>query len=89
MAVAGIQGQALAAAVGELDELVGADGAHFELDDWDAAIATVRLRLVLDDDSCADCVVPRGLLETMALERLRRSEPAVARLELEDPREQP
>ncbi len=76
-------------AVAELDDLVSADGARFELERWDHEASIVRLRLVIDDDTCAECVVPQGLLETIAVNRLRQALPSVtlAAVTIVDPRE--
>jgi 2-polyprenyl-6-methoxyphenol hydroxylase-like FAD-dependent oxidoreductase len=74
-------------AVAELDDLVSADGARFELERWDDTTSVVRLRLVIGDDACAECVVPRELLETIALNRLRQAVPGVAAVTIVDPRE--
>jgi ribosomal 50S subunit-associated protein YjgA (DUF615 family) len=68
-----------------LDELVRADGAHFEL--LHVHTDVVRLRLVIDDDACAECVVARPILEAIALKHIRTALPDVAAIEIDDPRE--
>jgi len=68
-----------------LDELVRADGAHFELVGVEQA--RVQLRLVIDDDACAECVVPRPLLEAIALDHVRAALPDVTSVAIDDPRE--
>ncbi len=77
----------LTGAVAQLDDLVSADGACFELERWDVTTSVVRLRLVIGDAACAECVVPREVLETIALNRLRQAVPAVAAVTIVDPRE--
>jgi hypothetical protein len=69
----------------ELRELVGADGAGLDLVDHDAATGHVRLRLVLPDAHCAECVMPRAALESTATSRLARH--GVTRVTIDDPRE--
>ena len=68
-----------------LDALVRADGAHFQL--VDAAPEVVRLRLVIDDDACAECIVSRPILQAIALDHVRKALPDVAAIEIDDPRE--
>jgi hypothetical protein len=76
------------AVVAALDELVRADGAHFELAGAVEPDATeVRLRLVIDDDGCAECVVPRPILEAIALDHVRAALPTVTGVVIDDPRE--
>ena len=70
-----------------LDELVREDGAHFELTRWDAPANTLHLRLVLDDADCADCIVPRKLLQSITLDRARQRRLPIVRVEIDDPRE--
>ena len=73
------------AVVAALDELVRADGAHFELTGVVEPGATVvRLRLVIDDDGCAECVVPRPILEAIALDHVRAALPTVTAVEIDD-----
>ena len=47
---------------------------------------TARLRLILGDPACAECVMPKSYLEPMILQHLQRSQPEVQRVELDDPR---
>ena len=55
--------------------------------DVDRAQGAVRLRLELEDASCADCVMPRAYLEQVALTVLRRSLPELLAVTIDDPRE--
>ena len=70
-----------------LDQLVRPDGAHFELTRWDAPANTLHLRLVFDDEGCADCIVPRKLLQSITLDRARQARLPIVRVEIDDPRE--
>ena len=54
-------------ALDSLRMLVAADGADFELVEFDDATATMRLRLVIPDARCAECVMPRSMLESIAV----------------------
>jgi Fe-S cluster biogenesis protein NfuA len=67
-----------------LRQMLQADKSDLELLGIDNG--TARLKLVLDDPACADCVMPRSYLEPMILQHLQRSHPEVQRVELDDPR---
>jgi hypothetical protein len=68
-----------------LGVLVAADGAGFEMVAFDEAAARLRLRLVIPDADCADCVMPRAALETLAVTRLAAQ--GVRTVVIDDPRE--
>jgi hypothetical protein len=68
--------------------LLGPDGARVEVLGWDEEQATLALRLELESAECAECVVPRPLLDTMLLDSLRRHAPAVHTVTLDDPRDE-
>jgi Fe-S cluster biogenesis protein NfuA len=74
-------------ALDELSELVRPDGAELEITGIDAATGTVRARLLIDSADCADCILPRHLLEEIVTGRLRRSVPGVQTVSIDDPRE--
>jgi hypothetical protein len=74
-------------AVEELRSLVRPDGADFELVALDPAAGALSLRLVLDDASCRECVMPRPILEDIATSMVRKAVPGVTRLSIDDPRE--
>jgi Fe-S cluster biogenesis protein NfuA len=74
-------------ALEEMRSLVRPDGADFELVTVDPAAGSVSVRLVLDDASCRECVMPRAILEDIATSVARRSVPGLARLSIDDPRE--
>lgn len=69
----------------EVRALVRPDGSDFELVGVDGG--TVHLALLVEDASCAECVMPKPILEEMALGILRRSSPDVSTVVIDDPRE--
>ena len=77
---------AVAEAVDELARLLRADGGDLVLLDADPRRASISLRLVLDDVSCEECVLPPDML----FETVRQSLAARVRDEfellLDDPR---
>lgn len=48
---------------------------------------TARLRLVLEAAGCADCVLPRPMLETIALQMMGPLVPGLNAVVIDDPRE--
>ena len=73
------------AALAQVQALVEADSSRFHLDDV-AADGTVRLTLEITDEACAECVMPRELLEQTATRVLQATVPAVSRVAITDPR---
>lgn len=76
---------AAAAALAGVRELVAADGG-------DIVIASVNddelhLTLVLETAECAECVMPRPFLETVALDMLGAQLPGLSKVIVDDPRE--
>ena len=49
-------------------------------------LARRRGLLLVEDASCAECVMPKPILEEMALGILRRSSPGVTQVVIADPR---
>jgi Fe-S cluster biogenesis protein NfuA len=80
---------AVAEALKEVRGLVQADGGDMELVDVDEQGGTVALRLILDGVDCHECVMPRPILEDIAVNMLRRSVPDVTGVTVDDPRELP
>ena len=64
---------------------VAADGADFETVAFDSTTGTMRLRLLIPDARCAECVMPRATLESIAATRLARH--GVHTVVIDDPRE--
>ena len=68
-------------------QLLQADGGDIELVAVEGG--TVHLRLLLGDAECAECVLPRPLLEQVVLDIVQRTNPDVTAVHIDDPREQP
>ena len=76
----------VASAVDEVAGFLRADGADLLLREADPKLARGRLALVLDDVSCADCILaPDDLRDTIA-DALQRRIPGEFELVLDDPR---
>lgn len=73
----------------EVAALVQADGGDIEFVSLDTGSGVVALRLQLESASCAECVLPRPLLEDIATGMLQRSVPGLAGISIDDPREHP
>ena len=69
----------------ELRALVGADGAALDLVEHDPATGRLQLQLVIPDAHCAECVMSRTALESIAASRL--SVHGVTDVSIADPRE--
>jgi Fe-S cluster biogenesis protein NfuA len=69
--------------------LVQADGGDLELVSLDVGTGAVALRLLLESASCAECVLPRTMLEGIATGMLQRSLQAITHVSIDDPREHP
>lgn len=68
-------------------EVLQADGVDAELIAGDDGTGTARLRLVIDDAECGECVMPRPFLEALALKLLKETNPGLTAVHIEDPRE--
>lgn len=67
-------------------ELLEPDGANIALLGIDGG--TIRLRLLLESVECTDnCVIPRAMLETLALQMMQPLVPGLTAVNIEDPRE--
>lgn len=64
-----------------------ADGADLEL--LSVHDGVVRVRLVLGEETCSDCVLPADLLRSVLLAGLADQIPSVTEVELVDPRTRP
>lgn len=67
-----------------LREGFNADGADLQIDDVDQERATIRL--VGDDDTCWDCIVPPNTLRMVVTATLQKSCPSLQHVEIVDPR---
>jgi hypothetical protein len=77
----------VSAALDEVRGLVSADGGDVVLDGIDGA--TVRLRLVLENAHCVECVMPKPFLEQVALDVFRRNGAEADAVAIDDPRDHP
>jgi hypothetical protein len=77
----------LAPGIDEVRGLVSPDGGEVELEGVEGS--TVRLRLVLENAHCVECVMPRSFLEQVALDVFRRNGAAADAVVIDDPREHP
>jgi hypothetical protein len=73
-------------AVAGLQAFVDGDGGAFELVGFEAPDGVLRLRLVMDSVTCEECILPPDALAQIVSDFVRRTAPAVARVELDDPR---
>jgi Fe-S cluster biogenesis protein NfuA len=76
-------------ALDEVAALVQADGGDIEFVSLDAGTGSVALRLQLESANCAECVLPREMLEGIATGMLQRSVPGITGISIDDPREDP
>ena len=81
-----IGASAATAGLAPVRELLQPDGADIELAGVDGG--TIRLRLRLENAACVDaCVLPRALLETLALQLMQPLVAGLTAVAIEDPRE--
>jgi|GEM_PF-429641 hypothetical protein len=66
-------------------DLVAADGGDIVVTGTDEH--TVTLTLILDTAECAECVMPRSFLETVALDIMQPALPGLQSVFILDPRE--
>ncbi len=74
------------AAVDELAGFLRADGADLVVRDADPRTARIRVALVLDRVSCADCILAPDELRTTIIAALQRRIAGEFELVLDDPR---
>jgi hypothetical protein len=74
-------------ALDELRGLVQADGADMTVTGVDGS--TVNLQLVVETASCVECVMPREILEQVALNIFQRNGVDADTVVIDDPREHP
>jgi hypothetical protein len=71
-------------ALSEYREMLKIDGADLELTAIEPE--TLRIRLVLGPDTCADCILSKDMLEQILLQGVRDTAPAIASVVVDDPR---
>jgi hypothetical protein len=76
----------VAAAVDELAGFLRADGADLLVEEANPKTARIRLTLVLDSVTCADCVLPPDELRATITAALQRRIVGEFELVLDDPR---
>ncbi len=80
-----IDAAAVTAGLAPVREVLQSDGGDIELVGVEGD--TARLRLVLESAGCAECVLPRPLLETIALQMMQPLVPGLSAVAIDDPRE--
>jgi len=80
---------AVNAAVDELAAFLRADGADLLVREADPKTDRIHLALVLEDVSCADCILPPDELRATIAEALQRRIAGEFELVLDDPRRAP
>lgn len=71
----------------EVRNIISADGGDIVLTSVQGS--TVNLRLVVEGASCAECILPRQLLEQVTLDIFQRGGTGVTAISIDDPRERP
>jgi len=72
-------------ALPSVQEIIRADGGDLVLERVEGA--TVHLRLVVETAACAECVLPRAMLEQVATRMLKPDVPGLQAVVVQDPRE--
>jgi hypothetical protein len=78
---------ALQPALDEVRSIISADGGDILLTSVEGS--TVNLQLVVQGASCAECILPRPLLEQVTLDIFQRGGTGVTAISIDDPRESP
>jgi len=71
--------------LGPVLDVLAEDGVSLTLIEMDGEVAHLALHIV--DADCAECVLPREMLELVVLDLLRPNNPAVHAVHILDPRE--
>jgi Fe-S cluster biogenesis protein NfuA len=80
-----IEASAADAGLAPVRSILQSDGGDIEL--LSVESDTVVLRLIVDDANCAECVLPREMLEMVALDLMKPLVPGLMNVLIEDPRE--
>jgi hypothetical protein len=81
--------ESVTVAVEELAAFLRADGANLLVRDADPKTARIRLTLVIDDVTCAECVLPPDELHATIADALQRRIRGEFELIVDDPRRTP
>lgn len=73
------------AGLAPVQEMIRLDGGDLVLVDVDGG--TANLRLVVEGAGCAECVLPRPMLEAVALQMMQPLVPGLSAVAIDDPRE--
>jgi len=80
-----IDSDEVVAGLAPVQEMIRLDGGDLVLVDVEES--TAHLRLVVEGANCAECVLPRSLLEGVALEMMQPLVPGLTAVAIDDPRE--
>ena len=80
-----IDSDEVVAGLAPVQEMIRLDGGDIVLVDVDES--TAHLRLVVEGANCAECVLPRSLLEGVALQMMQPLVPGLTAVAIDDPRE--
>jgi Fe-S cluster biogenesis protein NfuA len=80
-----IDSDEVVAGLAPVQEMIRLDGGDIVLVDVEES--TAHLRLVVTGANCAECVLPRSLLEGVALEMMQPLVPGLTAVAIDDPRE--
>jgi Fe-S cluster biogenesis protein NfuA len=82
-----LDGDEVKSALESLRNLIRPDGGDFDVPDAGGLANVVRLRLVIRDAACAECIMPRAHLEAVALAMMRKRLPGLETVTVDDPRD--
>ena len=80
-----IDSDEVVAGLAPVQEMIRLDGGDIVLVDVEES--TAHLRLVVEGANCAECVLPRTLLEGVALQMMQPFVPGLTAVAIDDPRE--
>ena len=80
-----IQSDEVVAGLAPVQEMIRLDGGDIQLVDVDGT--TAHLLLVIEGANCAECVLPRQMLEGVALQMMQPLVPGLTAVAISDPRE--
>jgi Fe-S cluster biogenesis protein NfuA len=82
-----LYGEEVMSALDSVRDLIRPDGGDLELTGVGDLANVVRLRLVFRDAACAECIMPKAHLESVALAIMRKRLPGVESVTVDDPRD--